>query len=253
MWQNNVMTRALAILAALVCSAFLAGAQQNFEVGTVKFSQPESSGPFSVIPVAPGVRNGLFDARHMTLKNLLAYAHDVAEVQIAGPAWLDKNHYTVAAQVPEATPLGEVRKMLRGFLAEHFKIATRSVTQEMEALALVVSEKGHKLLPIAPGETVNPNIPKGGGSLIVSRSDMRNWADFLTRVVGSPVIDRTGLQGRYAGAVMYLADNRLGDGLSEFPAFPVALKEQLGLELVKRKMTVDMVVVDTAQEVPEEN
>jgi uncharacterized protein (TIGR03435 family) len=228
-------------------------ATPKFEVGTVKVSKPESDGPFAVVPVRPGVRNGVFEARHMLLKTLLAYAHDVGEVQISGPDWLDKNHYNIAAKVPEGTQQSQVRGMLREFLAERFKVVTRSSVQETEALALIVGGKGHKLHLLAPGERFTPDYPRGSRGLLVSSSDMRDWADFLTRVLGRPVIDQTGLQGRYAGAVAYTPFDRLGVGPSEFPGLPVALKEQLGLELVRRKLTVEMVVVDRANEIPEEN
>jgi len=191
----------------------------------------------------------------MSLKTLLAYAHDVSEVQIAGPDWLDKNHYSVMAKVAEGTQQVDARGMLRELLAERLKVVTHSATREMDALALIVDGKGHKLHLLQPGESFNPDRPKGDSKgLIVMRADLRAWADMLTRALGSPVIDKTGLPpGRYAGAVAYTPYNRLGDRQSEFPALPVALKEQLGLELVRRKMAVDIVVVDRANEIPEEN
>ena len=69
-------------------------------------------------------------------------------------------------------------------------------------LALVVDGKGQKLHLPEPGESFTPDGPNGDSlGLLVSQSDMRGWADFLTRVLGSPVMNQTGLQGRYAGAV----------------------------------------------------
>ncbi len=251
------MTQHRLMLSIFALSGLLTRAQTalpKFEVATVKVSNPESSAPFSVVPVVPGVRDGIFRARHMSLKTLVAYAYDVSEVQISGPDWLDRNHYDITAKVPEGTQQNEARGMLRELLAERLRVVTHSANQEMDALALVVDGKGHKLHLLEPGESFTPDRPKGDSlGLLVSQSDMRGWADFLTRVLGSPVIDQTELRGRYAGAVKYTAYNRLGGALSEFPVLPIALKEQLGLELVRRKMTVNMVVVDKANQVPEEN
>ncbi len=109
------MTQHRLLLSIFTLSGLLASAQTalpKFEVGTVKVSSPESSGPFSVVPVGPGVRDGIFRARHVSLKTLVAYSHDVSEVQISGPEWLDKNHYDVNAKVPEGTQQAEIREML---------------------------------------------------------------------------------------------------------------------------------------------
>ncbi len=250
------MTQRRSILTALALCGLAASAQPalpTFEVGTVKVSQPTSSGPFSIVPVYPSVRNGVFQARFMPLKTLLAFAYDVSEVQISGPDWLAKNLYDINARVPEATQQRDARQMLRAFLTERLKLVTHSTTQDMDALALVVEKKGIKLHSLTPGEAYNIESPKGNGSLILSRGNMRAWADLLTRVMGAPVIDQTGLAGAYAGAVMYTSYERAAAGPSDFPTFPTALKEQAGLELIKRVMKVNVIVVDQANETPEAN
>lgn len=247
----------LAILTGLIVCGFSVRAQPTvlkFEVGTVKISQP---GAGIVVPIFPGVRNGSFGARNMELRTLLAYAYDVSEVQISGPNWLNQRHYDIAAKIPEGAQQNDARGMLRELLAERLKVVTHPETREMDVLALVVDGKGHRLRLLKPGESFisdDFDLPKGDSKgLITVNSDMRHWAEVLTRALGSTVIDKTGLVGRYAGAVKYTPYNSVGSGSTEFPSLPIALKEQTGLDLVKRKLMVDMVVVDHVDEIPGEN
>ena len=188
------------------------------------------------------------------MKMLLAFAYDVMQVQISGPDWLDKNHYDIKAKVPDdAASRSEVREMVRQFLPERFGLATHSATHEMDALALRVDKEGHKLQPWERGEPFQPPIPKNA-SIYVFTGTMSDLAENLgMRVLKYPVIDQTGVSGTYASLLAYSADNRIDQEPSAYPALPTALKEQMGLELVRGKYQLNVIVVDQANEVPTEN
>jgi uncharacterized protein (TIGR03435 family) len=241
---------------ALALSGSIAAAQPapEFEVGTVKVSRPQSVGTFGMVTILPGARNGVFEARNVTMKMLLAFAYDVMQVQISGPDWLDKNHYDIKAKVPDdAASRSEVREMVRQFLAERFSITTHSATHEIDALALRGTKEGLKLRQWEPGEPFQPPIPKNA-SIYVFTGTMSDLAENLgMRVLKYPVIDQTGVSGTYASLLSYSADNRVDQEPSAYPALPTALKEQMGLELVRGKYQVDVIVVDQANEVPTEN
>jgi uncharacterized protein (TIGR03435 family) len=155
--------------------------------------------------------------------------------------------------VPDGAQQSEVREMTRKFLAERFKLTTHPATQEIDALALRVTKEGQKLRQWERGEPFKPTIPKNA-SIFVFTGSMRELAENLgTRVLKYPVIDQTGVSGTYASLIAYSADNRVDQEPSAYPALPTALKEQMGLELVRGKYQVNMIVVDQANEVPEEN
>ncbi|HXD75117.1 MAG TPA: TIGR03435 family protein, partial [Vicinamibacterales bacterium] len=74
---------------------------------------------------------------------------------------------------------------------------------------------------------------------------------------GRPVLDRTGLTGRYTFSVNLQdlpagaspADQKSADFRSDTPAF-TALQEQLGLKLVPDRASIEMLVVDHADRIP---
>lgn len=247
--------RRLPLIALLVVPLF---AQQpapdlEFEVGTVKVSRPQSVGTFGMVKIIPGARNGIFETMNVTMKMLLAFAYDVQEVQISGPDWLDKNLYDIKAKVPDGAQRSELREMTRKFLAERFSITTHPATQEVDALALRVTKGGHKLQPWERGEPFKPALPKDARTLTFTGT-MRELAEDLgTRILKYPVIDQTGVLGTYAALIAHSPENPVGPGPSAYPALPTALKEQMGLELVRGKYQVDAIVVDWANEVPTEN
>ena len=83
--------------------------------------------------------------------------------------------------------------------------------------------------------------------------------DTLSTIFRAPVIDETGLTGRYdvvLNAGKYVTEMHTREG--DTPPDPLAivsrgLQEELGLKLDGRKMPVDLVVIDRAEKLPAEN
>jgi uncharacterized protein (TIGR03435 family) len=87
-------------------------------------------------------------------------------------------------------------------------------------------------------------------------------ANFLSNQLGQPVMDTTGLGGRYDYALTFLmepggraAGPEAADGSA--PEFGVSLidavRDELGLRLEKKKGQANVLVVDHAEKVPVEN
>jgi uncharacterized protein (TIGR03435 family) len=78
----------------------------------------------------------------------------------------------------------------------------------------------------------------------------------LTDSAGRPVLDKTGLEGRYGFFLFYTmlsaqsADATAGSGPPDFFA---AVEQQLGLRLESKKESIGILVVDGADRVPTEN
>ena len=133
-----------------------------------------------------------------------------------------------------------------------------------------------------------PQLPKGGRGMMMmmqpggrfrmagNQVTMGRLCDLLAMQVDRPVLDQTGLTGKYditldftpepgtgpaakMGMMMPPPPGAEGGGMPHQPdqeAGPslfTALQEQLGLKLEQKKGPVDLIVVDKAEKVPTEN
>jgi hypothetical protein len=93
-----------------------------------------------------------------------------------------------------------------------------------------------KIKPVEGAAGWNSSASKG--RISAQRITMANFADALSRRVGSPVTDLTGVSG--------------GDASDVLSALFAALQDQLGVKLEMRKLPVDVLVIDKAEK-PSEN
>ena len=88
---------------------------------------------------------------------------------------------------------------------------------------------------------------------------MHDLADYLWERMGSPVVDSTALTSRYDFSLTYLPDDApppsgtLADRFRPAPNISQALESQLGLNWEKRKVTVEMLIIDHMEKSPTEN
>ena len=102
-------------------------------------------------------------------------------------------------------------------------------------------------------ERTNPVI------LNAHHARMTDLAQGISAEIGRPVIDETGLQGRYEihmDVSPYLMQPAAGDNGGELDVIGIlftGLQDLLGLKLEARKQSVDVVVIDHAEKTPTEN
>jgi uncharacterized protein (TIGR03435 family) len=207
------------------------------------------------------------------------------------PGWVTTEKYDIIAKTDnhEATK-DEMRLMMRSLLADRFKLAVHNETQQVPVYALVLVKPGTlgpKLVahPASepcdntpkepPPDTKTPPLFTGaggfpticGGILGLDPSDpalmafgARNVtigliANFLTGPgdLGRPVLDRTGLTGKYDFVLEFARDHHPAPGDAANAAAPLdtsgpgieeALKKQLGLKLASEKGSVDLWIAD---------
>ena len=135
------------------------------------------------------------------------------------------------------------------------------------------------ILRPAIGKDGFPTMPPGTKGVIVlpgrargqwPRTTMGEFASMLDAsfMAGKPVIDATALEGKYdlsldwapelpmnrIGPVALNAENTLQTAPeTSGPNFFTALKEQLGLKLVPKKVTIEIFVIDHIEKTPTEN
>jgi uncharacterized protein (TIGR03435 family) len=80
--------------------------------------------------------------------------------------------------------------------------------------------------------------------------DTGHFVQILSRPAGGPIIDKTGVHGKYDINLSYAPAN---DPTSSLPSLFTALQEQLGLKLESQKVPVEYLVIDHVDRTPTEN
>jgi len=242
--------RMLAILIAMATGPALRAQSQSFEVATVK---PNRSGDGS--SNYPQLANGRLTAENATLKMILQAAYGVTSLQIIGPDWLNSDRFDLAAKSPEGVPDSNLMPMLQALLKDRFQLTAHRENREMPVYDLLVATGGLKISLFDPAH-IPPAPPRNGAAaMIIGPMTMAQFANTLTSAAGRPVVNKTGLEGRYFCAVTFspLAARATGTAGADGPDIFAAVQEQLGLKLEARKEPIEVLVVDRAERVPREN
>lgn len=153
--------------------------------------------------------------------------------------------------------------MLGQLLETRFKLTMHKGSREMPVYELTAVGDGAKLKRVNqatdrpdgyPALSDNPvserAIVRGHVTSRLINVDMDTIITQLRPFLDRPVIDRTGLTGRYDVLLHYLQGSALRDG---GPSLIEAVQSQLGLRLESKRGPVDVWIVDHAEKVPAEN
>lgn len=246
----------------------------SFEVASVKLAAP-CCAPGQWPDNRPGADRVNF--RYVTLWYCLTYAYGVKSYQLFGPDWLKGTRYDILAKGGEGTSREQLPKMMQALLEDRFGMQVHRETREIPGLALTADTTRLKLRQSAPesgdgkgGARIGVSISSEGVQrLDISGAPMTTVINTLSALLGRPVIDRTGLTGRYDFVLEFSRNEtggmRSGGGYNEPPPLPspppgsdagvsifTAVRE-LGLKLDAQKFPLDVVVVDRAEKTPKEN
>jgi len=96
-------------------------------------------------------------------------------------------------------------------------------------------------------ETAPPDVPNAPAEAAVPAHAMPDLALMLMIYVDRPIVDQTGLQGRYDFQLQWTKDEAVITGMDAPPGLFTAMQEQLGLRLKPAKTAVDVLVVDRVE------
>ena len=228
-----------------------------FEVATIK-PTPLDAGKGRYITIQGTNR---FVGKDYTLKLLIAAAYNLnPHVISGGPEWMESEHYDIAALTPGGVrpTRDEQMGMLRKLLTDRFQLSFHREPREFSIYVLEVAKGGPKLKDAAkPDEAptvINVVYPQSI-KLPARNATMEDFASMLQRaVLDRPVVDKTGLTGRYDFDLEWAQDESQFNGeippaaadASAAPLF-TAIQQQLGLRLVATKGQVDALIVDKAE------
>jgi uncharacterized protein (TIGR03435 family) len=264
--MTRVFVRGLAVLVAFAAAAQLVSRAQSrpkfdaFEVATIKsagLDGPAQQGRWIRMESA-----NRFVAHNHAVRTLVAAAYDLAPEAISGgPAWVDSDRWEITAKTPGGVrpTLDEQMSMLRQLLTDRFDLSFHRQPKELAIFTLSVAPGGPKL----EKTTISPDATPQGPPLVAfalsptvvrlpaKYLSMAEFASLLQRSpLNRPVMDRTGLTGRYDFDLEFAPDESLWDGLlprpenSDKPGLIRAMQEQLGLNLESTRGPVDTIVID---------
>jgi uncharacterized protein (TIGR03435 family) len=284
----------LALTAAVAAQSSTETGRQDaapaFAVASVKPSVPSTGGSMFVDhgPKA----GGQWFAQNTPFIDLLRAAYPPFSLPgqiVGGPDWVRTQRFDINARA-EGNPSPEaMTAMLVRLLADRFRLKVRTEPRQIDVYALVVERADGRLGPGMKQSTADcraieearkkaaqsgarpaPAAPKPGtrpecGMLSMNMNCVQRLATGgmpvsaittpIQATLDRPVVDRTGLAGRWDIELQYACPAALQvaqDQPNAPPSVFTALQEQLGLKLESRKETLDVLVIDSVER-PTEN
>jgi uncharacterized protein (TIGR03435 family) len=228
---------------------------------------------------------------NITLMSILRIAYDAYPYQIVGPSWLGVNGYDISAKLPPGTTKEQFNRMLVNLLVERFHLALHHESRDVQGFELVTGKNGSKLkestlvdsVGAEPTTSGPPKTDANGfpqlnhpgvamtmkmapnakvpSALITFRAQvLAGLVRTLGEELGRPVVDKTGLVGKYDFTLEFAPEKRTpetqgsGDALDQSgPGILTAIQDQLGLKLESKKVLFDMLIIDAVDKIPTAN
>jgi uncharacterized protein (TIGR03435 family) len=217
----------------------------------------------------PMLSPGQVRIQNWTLLDLIAAAWRVRAAQVSGPAWLSDQGFDIDAKIPEGAPRDQLNEMLQALMEERFGLDLHRESKTQPGFALVVGKNGPKLQAADPDagapKDLSPEEQKKGAMAALDQAMKRRksgpysrssykaittaqLATNLMRFVEGPVVDMTGLTGKYDVTLETSQETPDEPGVTIFDSV-----EKLGLKLESRKVTIDSLLIDRISKTPTAN
>lgn len=241
------------ILFAIGAAAF----GQSFDVASIRVSELARKGGEGSRREQIEVSPGSVIMHNLRFLSLVRWAYHVKDYQVNGPSWISSERYDLSAKAGEKADEEQMQAMLQKLLADRFQLAVHKEKKEMSVYVLTVGKGGPKFKPSASDGEMNFQ-PSGMFKAKASGVTVQQFCDLLSNPLQAPVLDETGLKGKFDAQVdmsPYIPQDPTEiKGPQDIAAIAVtALQEMLGLKLESKKAAVDLIVVDKAEKMPTEN
>jgi uncharacterized protein (TIGR03435 family) len=239
-----------------------ANADASFEVATIKPSDPARSGR------AFRVQGREFTTTNTTLTSLITYAYGLNPRQVTGgPGWMESQKFDLMARPDfDGTPnAAQLATMVQKLLAERFQLAFHHDKKELSVYTLNVTKTGAKVTKTEHAHGLPSLFFQGLGVLNVMEATMEDFTHLMqSSVLDRPVVDHTGLEGKWDFILKWTPDETQFGGQMQGPPPQAAsaadappnlfdaIQQQLGLKFEPVKAPVDVLVIDKAEK-PSEN
>jgi uncharacterized protein (TIGR03435 family) len=242
-----------------------ANADPSFEVATIKPSPPNRLAGKNF-----GFRGGHFMTINTNMNDLIARAYGLHAKQIiGGPDWFGTDLYDIEAE-PDSEGIPndkQIKIMLQKLLADRFKLTFHHDKRELTVYVIRVASGGPKMTTSGPDSGTGFHL-RGLGDLLATSMTTTGFAwRMQASVVDKPVVDQTGLPGRYDFELKWTPDESQYAqfrGIAPMvlppptndpnapPSLYIAMQEQLGLKMGTAKLINDVIIIDHVEK-PSEN
>jgi uncharacterized protein (TIGR03435 family) len=249
------MVRATLVQLMIAALSVPALAQDAFDVASVKKVTERPS-------LSPSrTRGAVFSMTNVTVSGLIQFAYDIgAHEVVGGPDWVRQDRFAVEARASAEVPVERMRVMVQSLLKDRFGLVVHREPRAVRHMVLLPATPEGRLGPgLEPcaDPTAKPSRfmpPRGSTSFDGRCADVSALATFLSNVLQTPVVDRSGLAGTWNYRIVFLGPRQAVSASPEpasAPALETALKE-LGFTLEPGRDPIEAVVIDSIH-VPTEN
>ena len=206
------------------------------------------------------IQNRRWIAINRTVMELITYSHSLHRGHVLNaPGWLDEQFDITAQPDGEGQPGSrQWHTMVRRLLADRFKLSSHVEKRDVPVYVLTVKD-GPRALSPGTGDPAGPaNLAmRAQGRFAARNASMSDFAGELGAFLDRPVVDRTGISGRYDFTLFWTIDEFQSARLKAFPVpqrgngevpnLFTALQEQLGLKLDTATAPADVLVIDRVE------
>lgn len=248
----------------------------SFEVASIKVINQRARSPMQWQP--PG-----HFSSGVPLLSLVSIGYQIPIYRIEKlPDWVRTTYFEINARTERPVSIEERPAYYRGLLADRFNSAVHIEQREMDVYNLAVARSDGRLGPdlrpsdmncdaiiaenrarnlagerlaAAPAPGQRPVCSAIGGAMSMTGGAvaLTPLLGMLAQALGRPVLDKTGLVGRFDFDFKAAPPNAAPNGpLAGLPPIATALEDQLGLKLERGRGSVDVLVIDRL-DMPTEN
>ncbi len=232
-----------------------ADANPKFEVASIRLSRPDEHGPRFWF------ENRRFSVTHTSLADLVKFSFGLQQREIAGaPDWFAAERFDISAEPDgEGEPsFKQWQSMVGKLMADRFQLKFHYEKRELPVYVLTIAKTGPKL---TKSQSANTGLGFGApGNFGATDASMADFAQAMGQaVLDRPVVDQTGLTGKYdfrltwtPDETQFGAEGGYRPAATENPDAPPhlfeAIQEELGLKLEPAKAAVDVLVIDHVEQ-----
>lgn len=190
--------------------------------------------------------NGRFVSNQFPVTFLIQWSYQLIPSRIVGlPDWTSEwaFGYDIEAKAAQPVSQNDCREMVQQLLADRFQLRSHNEQRKMHVYLLTTTDDGKKLREMT--EANSESGARMNGQLVGDLADnkglsMPRLAELLGAhpSVGIPVIDKTGLNGRFNFSISF----SMRDDDEHPPIFTVL--RDVGLKLERMIAPVEILVVD---------
>ncbi len=240
----------------------------SFEVTSVKLDTSQTRTPMQWQPGGHFVGS-------VAVISFVSIGHLVPVYRIEGlPDWARTTRFLVNAVAGRQPEIEERPAYYRGLLVDRFHFAAHVERRDMDVYTLTLARRdgrlgpglrhsdvncdeviaearrrslsGERPQPVSPG--VRPTCGAAGGvaTMTAGATELAPLVNMLAGALGKPVVDKTGLTGRFDidFSAAPPTGARDGSALAALPPIFTALDDQLGLKLEIGRAPVEVLVID---------